>query len=159
MKTKLLDRIKKIPKYLFLFLVGGAAYVGIELVFRGYSHPAMYVVGGLCFIFCGLINEKIDWYLPLISQQFLGMCFITIIEFISGCILNLWLKLNIWDYSKMPYNLFGQICLLFTICWFFLSIVGIVLDDILRWKFYGEEKPRYYILGFHKGSKRKFICL
>lgn len=151
----------KIPKNIFLFLVGGFGYVGIEILFRGYSHPSMFVLGGLCFLLCGLINEYVDWSLPLISQQFIAMMIITVLEFITGCIVNIWLKLDVWDYSNLPYNLCGQICLIFTIAWFFLSIVGIVLDDFLRWKFYGEEVPRYSIFGYRPNAamKRFLSCM
>jgi uncharacterized membrane protein len=68
---------------------------------------------------------------------------ITAVEFVSGLILNLWLNLGVWDYSHMPLNLFGQICLPYAGLWFALSAVGIVLDDILRWKFFGEQTPHY----------------
>ena len=48
--------LKTLFKYLFLFLVGGTVYVIIELVCRGRSHWTMAVVGGICFILCGLLN-------------------------------------------------------------------------------------------------------
>ncbi len=35
---------------------------------------------------------------------------ITAVEFAFGCIFNLWLGLNVWDYSDVPYNVLGQIC-------------------------------------------------
>ena len=54
------------------------------------------------------------------------------------------LGLNIWDYSNMPLNLWGQICLPFSCLWFFLSAVAIILDDELRYNIFGEEKPHYY---------------
>ena len=52
------------------------------------------------------------------------------------------MSLNIWDYSDLPFNLMGQICLLFSVFWFFLSIIAIWLDDYLRYKFYGDKKPK-----------------
>ena len=33
----------------------------------------------------------------------------------------LWLKLDIWDYSRIPFNLYGQICLPYAAVWFVLS--------------------------------------
>ena len=68
---------------------------------------------------------------------------ITDLEFITGIIVNLILHLNVWDYSNLPFNLLGQICLPFCIIWFFLSLIGIVLDDYLRYYFFNEEKPKY----------------
>lgn len=128
-----------------LFLIGGAAYCGIEILFRGYTHWSMYILGGLCFVIIGLINEVLTWKIPLISQMFISSIVITVLEFITGCIVNLWLGIGVWDYSDQPYNLLGQICLLFTNLWFLLSLVGIFLDDIIRWKLFGEGKPRYRI--------------
>ena len=50
--------MKSIIKYPMLFLFGGSIYYLLEIIFRGYSFPAMVVCGGLCFIICGAINEK-----------------------------------------------------------------------------------------------------
>lgn len=136
--------IKHILKYLFLFLVGGTCYFGIEILTRGFSHWTMIVVGGICFVLIGLLNEKTP-KMSLIKQMIYSTILITVIEFVSGCILNLWLKLDIWDYSDNVLNLLGQICLSHTIYWFFLSVVGILLDDYLRYKIFQEEKPNYVL--------------
>ena len=117
----------------------------IEILFRGWTHPTMLVLGGLCFVIIGEINEVYPWEMPLVSQMLISSIVVTFLEFIFGLVLNVWLKLGIWDYSGLPYNLCGQICLIFTIAWFFISLLAIVVDDIIRWKFYGEQKPKYYI--------------
>lgn len=132
-------------KYLFLLLVGGAIYYWIEVAFRGYSHPVMILVGGICFVLCGLLNNIFSWEMPLWLQMACSAVIITLVEFASGCILNIWLGLHIWDYSDMPFNIAGQICLPYTILWFFLSAAAIILDDYLRYWFFDEEKPRYYL--------------
>lgn len=144
--------MKKIIKYLTLFLIGGVFYYSLEVIFRGYSFPAMAVCGGLCFIICGVLNEK-DRCMPLVLQQLIAAFGITMIEFASGLILNVWLKLNMWDYSNMPGNIFGQICPEFTALWFFLSAVGIFLDDLIRWRIFGEEKPHYHLFKKRKEDK------
>ena len=144
--------MKKIIKYLTLFLIGGAFYYALAVLFRGYSFPAMAVCGGLCFIICGVLNEK-DRCMPLVLQQLIAAFGITMIEFASGLILNVWLKLNMWDYSNMPGNIFGQICPEFTALWFFLSAVGIFLDDLIRWRIFGEEKPHYHLFKKRKEDK------
>ena len=115
----------------------------------------MFLPGVVCFYLIGLINEFYPWDMPLISQMFISSIIITTLEFIFGVILNIWLKLGIWDYSNMPYNLCGQICLLFSILWFLLSSVAIILDDFVRWKLFGEEKPRYHIFYSHCEDKHK----
>ena len=133
----------KIKKYEFLFFVGATIYVIIEKLYRGYSHWTMFLLGGICFIALGLINEVMPWDMPLLLQMFIGGAIITVLELITGCVVNLWLGWNVWDYSELPFNLWGQISLFSSIVWVGLSLVGIVLDDFIRWKFFGEEKPHY----------------
>lgn len=133
----------KIKKYEFLFFVGATIYVVIEKLYRGYSHWTMFLLGGICFIALGLINEVIPWDMPLLLQMFIGGVIITVLELITGCVVNLWLGWNVWNYSELPFNLWGQISLFSSIVWVGLSLVGIVLDDYIRWKWFGEEKPRY----------------
>ena len=77
--------------------------------------------------------------------MFLSSIIIIGLEYITGYIVNIKLELNIWDYSNLPYNLNGQICLLFFNLWFLLSIVGILIDDILRTFVFGENFPKYYL--------------
>ena len=138
--------MNKLLKYYTLGTLGGTVYVFIELMWRGYSHWSMFLLGGVCFIALGLINEVIPWEMPLTAQMFIGCAIITALEFITGCIVNLWLGWDVWDYSELPCNLLGQISLKSSVGWYFLSAVGIVFDDWLRYIFFGEEKPRYTII-------------
>lgn len=132
-------------KYFFLFFLGGALYYCLEIFLRGFSHYSMFICGGFCFIGCGILNEWFGMELGLLVQMFFSALIITGFELLTGLIVNVWLKLNIWDYSNLPYNFKGQICLQFSIIWFFLSIVAIFLDDFIRYKLFGEGKPRYRI--------------
>ena len=138
--------MKLLCKYLFLFLARGVIYNLIEILFRGHTHWTMLIVGGVCFILLGLLNEVTDWELPLLWQAIDGGIIITLVEFVAGCIVNLWLGWCVWDYSNMPFNILGQICLPFSVLWCLLSVIGIILDDWLRYIFFGEEKPRYKII-------------
>lgn len=130
-------------KKLILFLIGGICYYLIEILWRGYSHSSMFILGGICFVLIGLINNFLSWDTPLWRQQLIATGIITTLEFIFGVFLNIWLKLNIWDYSNMGLNVLGQISLGYSILWFFLSLPALFLDDWLRWKLFEEEKPRY----------------
>lgn len=132
-------------KPLTLISVGGFLYVLLELIFRGRSHWTMFLVGGLCFWLIGLINEIIPWEMPLWKQCVIGAIIITSVEFVAGCIINILLGWQVWDYSNLPFNIWGQICLPFAVLWFFLSAVAIVLDDYLRYRLFGEEKPHYKV--------------
>ncbi len=128
---------------LVLIGIGGLLYVLVELAFRGRSHWTMFLVGGLCFWLIGLINEVLPWEMQLWKQCIIGAVIVTAIEFLAGCFINLWLGWDVWDYSNMPFNVLGQICLPFSLLWILLSAVAIVLDDHLRYWMYGEEKPHY----------------
>lgn len=141
--NKVLGVFKSIFKHIILFLIGGIIYCGIELLWRQYTHISMLVVGGLCFVIIGCYNEFISWDMPIWEQMLFGSATITIIEFISGLIINVWLGLNVWDYSSLPFNVLGQICLPFCVAWFFISLLSIVIDDYLRYWLFGEEKPHY----------------
>ena len=140
-----MKQLKIIIKNLILFIIGGLIYNLVEIIYRGNTHWTMFIVGGLCFLCVGWINEFIPWDLALWKQMLIGGTIITAIEFLSGCIINILLGWNVWDYSHVPLNILGQICLPFFFAWVGLSLVGIVLDDIIRWLCFGEEKPRYKI--------------
>lgn len=135
--------IKEIFRLIILFIIGAFVYMGIEIAFRGYTHWAMGVLGGLCFVIIGGLNNYYDWQMPFWKQCLVGALVVTSLEFAFGVVLNMKLGLAIWDYSTMPFNLFGQICLPFSLAWLGLSGVAIVLDDFLRWLLFGEDFPHY----------------
>ena len=137
------EKLKAILKHAVLALCGGCVYFLIEMAWRGHSHWTMAVLGGVCFVLIGDINEFIPWNMPLVLQGAIGSGTVTLLELVSGIILNLWLGLGIWDYSNMPFNFLGQICLPFSLLWVALSIVAVVLDDWLRYWLFGEDRPTY----------------
>lgn len=135
--------MKYVFKNLILFFIYGITYYCIELIYRGYSHWSMLICGGCCAILIALLNENYSWQMPLWKQVGIGEIIVLTLEFITGCIVNIWLGWNIWDYSSLPFNILGQICLPFAILWIPLILVVIVLDDYLRYWWFGEEKPHY----------------
>lgn len=137
---------KLVCKYITLLIAGGGIYVLLELIWRGRSHWTMFLLGGLCFIGIGLINELIPWDMPLWQQILIGACIVTALEFLTGCIVNLWFGWGVWDYSELPGNIMGQICPQFFLLWLPVAMVAIVLDDWLRCWWFGEERPHYKIL-------------
>lgn len=133
-------------KYFTLFLIGGITYYFIEIAYRGYSHFSMVIVGGLCFILIGSINEISNKEIPLLLQMLISVLIVDIVELISGIIINRILLLNVWDYSRLRFNFLGQISLNSSIAWFFLSLIAIYIDDLLRYVIYKEEKPKYKLI-------------
>ncbi len=130
-------------KILILGVTGGLLYVILELVWRGCSHWTMFFLGGLCFVLIGAINEWIPWEMPIWQQSLIGAVIITALEFLTGYIVNLCLGWDVWDYSGVPGNILGQICVPYMILWLPVSLAAIVLDDWLRYWFFDEERPRY----------------
>ena len=137
---------RHVLKEIILAIIGGLIYILIELIWRGHTHISMFILGGICFVAIGLINELFSWELGLVWQSVIGTVIVTVLEFITGLVVNIWLGLGVWDYSNMPFNLLGQICLPFAFAWVALSAIAIVLDDYLRYWIFGEEKPRYKLI-------------
>lgn len=130
MRQTQLREQKMIKRNIWTLCFGGSSYYLIELLWRGESHWSMFFVGGICFRLIGLVRTfPGKWNLFLRCAFAASM--ITAIEFISGCILNLQLHWDIWDYSELPFNLLGQICLPFTALWGVLSLPAFWADQAL----------------------------
>ena len=137
---------KHIIKMFTLFLIGGITYVCLEILWRGYSHYAMFLLGGIDFLLIGAINEYFTWNITLLRQSLIGSVIITISEFATGYIVNILLQWNVWDYSNLPLNIVGQICIPFMILWIVVAAMAIILDDYIRHWLFGEEKPHYKLM-------------
>ena len=129
---------------LVLFGIGGLTYIAIELLWRGRSHWTMFIIGGLCFVLIGAINEIFTFDMPLLKQMAISAVMVTIVELLAGLLINC--DYSIWDYRNMPFNILGQICLPYTVLWFFLSLLAIVIDDYIRYWLLDEEKPHYRLI-------------
>lgn len=137
------NKILNFFNYLLIWLVGGFIYYMIEIFYRGYSHSSMFIVGGFCLVLIGLINEHYSWDMYFELQVLIGDCIVLLLEFCSGLIVNVWLGLNVWDYSDMKFNVLGQVCPQFALLWLPIIAVAILLDDWIRYHYMDEEKPRY----------------
>ena len=99
--------IKKLSKAAILFLVFGLIYFIIETIWKGHlTHWSMFVLAGIVGILIGGINEYIPWQMSFLLQCAIGMVIATIGEGITGLIVNVWLNLNVWDYSHTFLNFF-----------------------------------------------------
>lgn len=116
-----------------LFSIGAVGYGLIELLWRGYTHWSMLTAGGLCFVFFGTVSEKFK-KAGLFIKGIIGSAFITSVELIFGIIFNIILKKNVWDYSRMPFNLRGQICAGYSFLWLLLSIIFIPFAGVVTKK-------------------------
>lgn len=111
-----------------VFITGGALYGLIELLWRGWTHWSMLLCGGACFSFMYHIGLTA---LPLPAKCLFSACVITAMEFVTGCLVNIILKWQVWDYSALPGNLWGQICPQFFLLWLLLSVPGLGLCHLL----------------------------
>ena len=91
----------------------------------------MFLVGGLCFVLISSLNE-FPFKISLVLQMIISCLLITGIELITGIIVNIFLHLNVWDYSLEKFNFLGQICLKASITWFFLSLPGIYIGNFIK---------------------------
>lgn len=117
-------------QYIAVFLLGGAAYGLMELLWRGRTHWTMLLLGGVCFLYMYLVSARAD--LAPAVQYALCALFITAAEFLTGALVNGALGWAVWDYSALPMNLYGQICARYSLLWFLLSIPGCALARLLR---------------------------
>ena len=118
--------MKRWHKALILSLMGGDLYCMVELIWRGHTHWSMFLLAAMLSLPLDLANEHMAW-------EELG----------AGLILNVWLKLDIWDYSRLPGNLWGQVCLKYALLWVVLAGTAIVLFDWMRHWLFQEERPHY----------------
>ncbi len=110
-----------IIKNVKLFLFGGFAYGAIEILWRRKTHWSMVLTGGTCFVSLVKVFTRHD-KMPLFKKCCIGSLIITSLEFLCGCIVNLKMKLNVWDYSKAKLNILGQVCPFYSMLWGFLCI-------------------------------------
>ena len=135
--------ILRIFKPAFLFLIGGAAYVALEWLWRGWSHGSMFLAGGSCFLLLGKLNTlRPKLFLPL--RGIVGAGIITMIELLAGLLFNR--DYQVWDYRSLPGNFHGQICLPFFLLWIPLSLFAMYLyekvEKILNFSPESPEVPQ-----------------
>lgn len=137
----MLQKFQSFLKCLILWFIGGLIYFDIEVLWRGYSHWTMFVLGGICFVYAGIQNKRTSC--PMWQQILKLDTFVVMAEFITGCIVNLKLGWNVWDYSNLPFNFLGQTCPQFALLFLPLCFVAIILDAYLRYLIFNEDKPYY----------------
>lgn len=108
-------------RFAVLFLIGSVGYSLLEIIWRGYTHWSMFVLGGLCFFALYNVFIYMENY-NVVLKALAGGAIITAAELVTGCIINLSLHWNVWNYSSIPYNFLGQICLIYSFLWVLLCV-------------------------------------
>ncbi len=134
--------LKNCFRYVFVFLLGAVMYNLVEVIFRGYTHWSMSVAGGSVLLIFYFLS---DWLAALrpVTGGIAGALVITCVELIIGVIFNILLGQEVWDYSNMPLNFLGQICLPFSAVWFVLYFPAEYLCLELKRKFEPKERAQF----------------
>lgn len=90
----------------------------------------MIITGGSAVLSLYIINEAIKT--SIFIKAIMGTAVITALEFTVGITVNKVFNMGVWDYTDLPVNFMGQISLVFSFCWYVLSIVSFILFDILK---------------------------
>ena len=104
-----------------IFSLGAAGYPLIEIAWRGRTHILMSLAGGVCIVAVYYI-ARLPRRVPGVVKCLLGAAAITAVELSIGVVANIRLGYEIWDYSSIPFNFLGQICLPYSGLWFLLCI-------------------------------------
>ena len=126
-------------RYFTFFIAGALIYSLIEIAWRSYTHWTMGVTGGLCMSALYYINKHCK-SIPVASRALIGCAVITLAEFLVGIAVNFVCKWNVWDYSSLPFNFMGQICLLYSTIWYFLCFPAFFICEWVERSFF--ENPR-----------------
>lgn len=142
---------KHFCRFIVMWFLLGLCYAVIEILCRGYTFLQMVWIGGLCGVLIGLLNEMPYFRNQRIwMQSVIGTVITLIIEFTSGYLFNIKMHMDLWNYTGIPCNFMGQICLRTAVGWFFLMPLTIYVDDWLRWKLFKEPRPKGGILMNYK---------
>lgn len=114
--------------YPILFIIGAAGYCFLEICWRGYTHWSMALAGAVSLMFMGFLCFNFNG-LPILIKALISAAFITGVELISGVLFNLYLKLDVWDYSSLAKNYAGQICPQYCTLWFAISFALIFVME------------------------------
>lgn len=110
-----------------VFAIGAVGYSVIELLWRGHTHWSMSVAGGICFSLITAIEKKFP-DIRYLYKCIMGSISITAVELAFGVVFNMLLDKNVWDYSGIKFNLLGQVCLLYTVLWGFLTALALPIS-------------------------------
>lgn len=134
-----------IMNFLLFFLVYGFLGFLLETVFRSLAERKVYIsrgflTKGFCPLYgvCGILIIEIftlcelsiyNPLLALICATAGSIVVVTLLEYISGRMLDRVFHYKLWDYSAYPLNLHSYICLEFSLLW---GIVALLLVNFVH---------------------------
>ena len=114
-----------------LFTLGASIYCVLEVLWRGYTHWSMAVAGGVSLCALGRCRDRLRKR-SLLLRCVAGAGIITVVEFLTGCVVNLWFGWSVWDYSHHKLNILGQVCPQFFLIWLLLCLPGYAICRVVR---------------------------
>ena len=89
------------------------------------------VAGGICFLLFSRIGVRFRRRSLLFRAGLAAGC-VTAVEFFFGLVFNLGFGMKIWDYSALPLNILGQVCLLYSVLWGALGLIFVPFAEKLN---------------------------
>lgn len=129
------ENMQNMKKHMALFSFGGAGYGLLELLWRGRTHWSMILAGGICFDWFAKVAQVFSRR-SLIVKAVIAALGVTAVELVFGILFNRILHKRVWDYSRLPLNVMGQICPQYTALWCLLGMMFVPLAARIaaRWK-------------------------
>lgn len=121
-------------EYGIMFLLGCFIYSLLEIAARGYTHWTMTLLGGIVGMLLYRLHGTALRH-TLLLQALSGAFIITALEMVVGVLDNLVLQWHVWSYREMPWNVYGQICLPFSVLWFLVCIPALGICEVVRKRF------------------------
>lgn len=117
--------------YFFLYAFAGwvweSLYVSVlsqHWVNRGFLHGPFLPIYGFGALLILLMTYGVRHH--AVAVFFVGMIGATILEYVTGAVLDQWFHIKLWDYSLEAWNLQGYISLVSSIFWGVLAVVLVV---------------------------------
>lgn len=98
-----------------LFLLGALGYMCLELIWRGRTHWSMGLAGGTCVVLLYGVYTHVR--MSMFAAFLCAALLVSAVEFLFGFVFNLVLRNGVWDYSSWRFNLYGQVCLPYSLLW------------------------------------------
>lgn len=156
--------------YALLFMIGSVSGWVIELFFRRFfsakkwinpgflNGPYLPMYGfGVCILYA-VCSINISWWWKLL----IIVVFMTLIEYVTGLIFIVGMKIRLWDYSDRWGNIQGIICPLFSFFWgvlgaAFMFLIYPPLLHVTAWLYNAEWF--LFIIGLFFGVMLVDLCI
>ena len=101
-----------------------------KFVNRGFINGILCPIYGLAAVFCAIFLPELKDNVVILFMG--GVILTTVLEYITGRIMENLFHKKLWDYSQKKFNLDGYICLQYALLWGVLTVVSVkFVNDII----------------------------